>query len=110
MRGLDIKDVLNEIKGDMKTVKAMVAHNLEFSMKILVSEFIRNEIESNVMDIGKICTMRSGTNICQLESSGEGFKFPKLKELHQRLFDADPKEDLEGCKNCFMRLKQLYNY
>lgn len=112
--GVPIKEVLNEISSDIGNIKTIVSHNLEFDMGFLEAEFKRARIDiSFLKKKGCICTMRSSTDYCKLQPIVRGkYKWPKLEELHERLFgykfeDAhDAKVDVEATIKCFFELKK----
>ena len=112
--GVPIGKVLREIYDDMLHVKLLVAHNFNFDSKILGAEFHRENIDTNIIDDKEhICTMLSTTNYCELLPIRFGeYKWPKLEELHHKLFgctfsDAhDALADVEATKKCFFELKK----
>lgn len=112
--GVPIGKVLREIYDDMLHVKLLVAHNFGFDHKILGAEFYRKNIDTNIIDDKEhICTMLSTTNYCELLPIRFGeYKWPKLEELHHKLFgctfsDAhDALADVEATKKCFFELKK----
>ena len=112
--GVPIGKVLREIYDDMLHVKLLVAHNFGFDHKILGAEFYRKNIDTNIIDNKEhICTMLSTTNYCELLPIRFGeYKWPKLEELHHKLFgctfsDAhDALADVEATKKCFFELKK----
>ena len=112
--GVPIGKVLREIYDDMLNVKLLVAHNFNFDSKILGAEFYRKNIDTNIIDDKEhICTMLSTTDYCELLSVRFGeYKWPKLEELHHKLFGCtfsgahDALADVEATKKCFFELKK----
>jgi hypothetical protein len=55
--------------------------------------------------------MKASTDFCALPGS-YGYKWPKLSELHMKLFDEDFEEahdasvDITACAKCFWELKR----
>lgn len=86
----------------------LVAHNILFDINVLGAEFLRSNISTNFMDLSQICTMKSSIEFCGLPNR----KFPKLAELHRRLFDSDfanahdALADVLACCRCFFALKE----
>lgn len=75
-------DQIDDIWKDFQNADLLVAHNFEFDIKFLKSEFL----SCGRMFAYKqsFCTMRYFTHICKLprrNSRYGGYKFPKLKEL-----------------------------
>lgn len=110
--GKSLNKVLNEFNTEASNCKYLVAHNIEFDYAVVYAEFIRENIGTeNLSSLKQICTMKSSTNFCKIQSS-RGFKYPKLPELYQKLFSTplvvthNAKDDAESCMKCF---KELYN-
>ena len=110
--GVDLNMALEKFVKEIKNVKFLVAHNMDFDTKIVESEFLRNNIVSNISEISKICTMRKTTNFCQIKGP-YGFKWPTLAELHLKLFEEgfedahDASVDIMACAKCFFKLKKM---
>ena len=110
--GVDLQTVLNKFVEEVKNVKFLVAHNIDFDYKIIASELIRSDISNDISDISQICTMKESTNFCQIEGS-HGFKWPTLSELYIKLFGKDFEDahdafvDVQACSQCFFRLKNM---
>src|SRR5699024_5889859 len=88
----------------------LVAHNLKFDHPVLSAEMLRYGKKSS-RRIDKFCTMLSTVDYCQLPGSYR-FKWPKLQELHKKLFgkefdDAhDAGADVTATRECFFELKK----
>jgi DNA polymerase-3 subunit epsilon len=96
----------------------LVAHNIEFDINVLLSELLRNKnsILTTLLRMPTACTMKSSTSYCRLPHKNtryRGYKWPKLSELHWKLFqrglllEHDAKEDILATKNCFFKLQQM---
>ncbi len=108
--GIALKTVLNEFAALIDKSRLLIAHNMAFDEKIVGAELLRNRMKNGLAQTEKICTMKSSTTYCGL--SGEyGFKWPKLTELHSKLFGDNFKEahnatiDIRACAKCFWELK-----
>ena len=61
--------------------------------------------------LNQICTMKSSVDFCAIKS-GNRFKFPKLEELHHKLFNEgfsgahNAMNDVEALTRCFWGLKE----
>ena len=72
-----------------------------------------NKIKFN--NLIEVCTMKTGTDVCKIEKtspSGEiYYKYPKLSELHQHLFQETPNNlhnslvDMLVCMRCFYKMR-----
>ncbi|MCK5633314.1 3'-5' exonuclease [bacterium] len=111
--GFALSRVLQEFSDDLKTAEVLIAHNIGFDEKIVGAEFIRKKIANNLFILPKVCTMTSSTDLCKLPSPyGNGYKWPKLPELHNHLFKSDFAHahnalyDVKACAKCFFELKK----
>ena len=93
----------------------IVCHNTAFDIPMTALALRRNglELEANHLEAKEsICTMKTTTDYCALPAKW-GFKWPKLEELHQKLFGFKPPPeelhdalaDVEYTKKCFFELK-----
>ncbi len=107
--GLSLNSVLKEFIGAVDEAGILVAHNMSFDEKIMGAELLREKHEHKLFERPKICTMHSSTDYCQIENSF-GYKWPKLIELHNKLFDEgfddahDALADVKACSRCFFEL------
>jgi len=106
--GLDLSDVLHSLNELIDEADYIVAHNMSFHEKIIGSEFLKSNIETEFFNKRKICTMKSSTDYCQL-SGPLGFKYPKLSELYSFLFNQpfEETQNIEAIKQCFWELRSL---
>ena len=110
--GEDLLKVLEVFQSLINQADYLVAHNVSFDEKIIGAEFLRNKMTNSVAAKIKICTMQSTTNFCALNGP-YGFKWPKLSELHNKLFGTDFVEahnaaaDIKATAKCFWELKRL---
>lgn len=78
--------------GGISRSSLFVIHNADFHLKILQAEMLRLGYDfKKIFPSGSIrCTMDSNIAFCALKRKNNTFKFPKLQELHAKLF---PDED-----------------
>ena len=114
--GYEIKYVLNIFLEKLKNIDYLVAHNLKFDKKILETELYRNNFDFNLQNynLKDICTMETSTNFCKLEPFRYNtYKWPRLEELHKKLFDEkvdgfhNALVDIQVCKKCLFKLIEL---
>jgi DNA polymerase-3 subunit epsilon len=109
--GQHLFDVLERFNILIENATFLVAHNMSFDEKIIGSEFLRSRIENSLNSINKICTMESTTKYCKIDGPN-GYKWPKLSELHLFLFGTDFEEahnaynDIKATAKCFWELKK----
>jgi len=110
--GNDLKEILEKFSNAIKISDLIVAHNIKFDEKIVGAEFIRKNLQNPILQKEKFCTMLSSANYCQIPSQ-YGNKWPKLSELHQKLFNKDFADehdagaDVAACARCFFEMKKL---
>lgn len=91
--GVSIAECLDTFERMIQGVKYLVAHNMAFDEKILGCEFVRHKRKIVYRDHKKICTMKSMTHVCKIPRGGRGgYKWPKLPELYEWLFDEEPED------------------
>ena len=93
-------------------VSQLVGHNIDFDEKILGAELLRAGHPNCVETKQRLCTMRSATDYCRLPGP-YGYKWPKLEELHRKLFNQ-PLDgahralvDVRACAKCYFELWRL---
>ncbi|PKP03555.1 MAG: 3'-5' exonuclease [Bacteroidetes bacterium HGW-Bacteroidetes-6] len=110
--GQPIQTVLHHFQSLINQAEYLVAHNMSFDEKIIGAEFLRNRMEDSTSTKRKICTMQSTTNFCAIDGP-YGYKWPKLSELHYKLFGTDFDEahnaavDINATAKCFWELRRL---
>ncbi|MCK5847061.1 MAG: DNA polymerase III subunit alpha [Bacteroidales bacterium] len=112
-QGVDLIDVLKEFNESVSKCKFVVGHNVEFDNNIIGAEFYRKQILSPLEDIKSIDTMKLSTDFCAIVGRGKSFKYPKLQQLHKKLFDTNFEEahnaaaDVEATTRCFLELIRI---
>lgn len=110
--GRDLAAVLLDFQAAVGRAEHLIAHNMSFDEKIVGAEFLRNGMPNTLPAKTRICTMHSSTNYCALPGP-YGFKWPKLMELHRKLFQKGFEEahnaaaDISATARCFWELKRL---
>lgn len=121
-KGYPLPDVLADFAQDLERSEYLVSHNMDFDHKVLGAEMIRYKAKAKKLI--KICTKEESTQWCAipfgfgghraaLSSTFKKFKWPKLEELHFKLFgqDFDNKHqaggDVAALKNCFFELVRI---
>lgn len=109
--GENLLEVLEEFSEKMNYADFLVAHNMNFDEKIVGAEFIRKEVENKLSEKERLCTMLSSIAFCEIPSkNGEGYKWPRLSELHIKLFGEDFEDahdamvDTSACARCFFEM------
>jgi len=104
--------VLQNFKSLIDHTEFLVAHNMSFDEKIVGAEFLRVGLQNPIPQKKRICTMESTTNFCAI-AGPYGYKWPKLSELHYKLFRIGFEEahnaayDISATSKCFWELKRI---
>lgn len=107
--GVSLMVALEDFSTVLKRASYLVAHNMRFDEKIVGAEFLRQGVSHRLFEAKKICTMTETTEYCKLPGN-YGYKWPKLSELHFKLFNETFEEahnaatDVEVCAKCFWEL------
>ena len=110
--GQNLDFVLELFAGQIESADTLVAHNMSFDEKIVGAEFLRVGMPNSIPAKRKICTMESTTNFCAIDGP-YGYKWPKLSELHYKLFRTGLEEahnaavDITATVKCFWELKRI---
>lgn len=90
--GYPLKDVLEVIRSLINKSTYLVAHNIAFDEKIIGAEFLREYMDSELMNRKRICTMEQTIDFMKLPANKGGYRFPGLADLHRKLFGEGFKE------------------
>jgi len=131
--GINIEFILNEFFYHLRNVDLLVGHNISFDINMIKVELLRfiyeakyniseNEAKAYKFNLHFLtnykniyCTLNESINLCNIKAidkfGKEYTKFPKLLELHQKLFESTPNNlhnsfnDILVTLRCFMKLK-----
>jgi DNA polymerase III epsilon subunit-like protein len=126
-KGITINDALKEFFDKLRKVDLLVGHNIGFDINMVYIELFRiiyyqENISSYKFDLHLLtnykniyCTMQESIDLCNIQMISklgkEYKKFPKLSELHEKLFGNIPNNlhnslvDILITLRCFMKLK-----
>ena len=132
-KGVNIDIVLNDFFDNLRNVDLLIGHNVSFDINMVKVEILRliyaSSLTSSATEIKNYkynlhfftnyknisCTMQESIEFCSIkvnDKSGKEYnKFPKLLELHQKLFESIPNNlhnsfnDILITLRCFMMLK-----
>jgi len=85
-------DILYEFMSE--NCDAIVAHNLKFDVNVMVNAFKWDlDIPFTGFTVPLLCSMEKSSNLCKIPfPNGNGYKYPKLKELYYHIFRRYPDE------------------
>jgi DNA polymerase-3 subunit alpha len=134
-KGIDICKALEVFFQFYKSSDCVVAHNLEFDKRMILTELERNyhhfggndqmlnmfnPIFERLNNIDQYCTMRGSSKYCNILTSKDGAlrkfpKYPKLNEFYQKLFNEEPTNlhdslvDTLVCMRCFLKFRMFHH-
>lgn len=109
--GAPLEYVIDVFNSFLTKCHTIIGHNIQFDERVMYSE------RANVFGGKKICTMLSTTSFCKLKNTYGGFKWPKLTELHYKLFGTEATDqhsalgDVRTTLKCYKELRKrgFYN-
>jgi DNA polymerase III epsilon subunit-like protein len=127
-QGIKIEEVLFKFFKDLENIDKIIGHNINFDINMIKVELLRiiyRNYEFNKVFKGMLfkitnfkninCTLQDSINLCNIEAKdkcGKTYlKFPKLVELHEKLFNSKPNNlhdsliDILVTLRCFMKMK-----
>jgi DNA polymerase III epsilon subunit-like protein len=129
--GIPINDILSEFFYFLRGVDVLIGHNIEFDINMIKIELLRiinkNYLTQEQVKFYKYelhfltnfkniyCTLKESIVFCNIQltsKNGKSYlKYPKLIELHEKLFNKSPSNlhnsfnDILVTLRCFMKLK-----
>lgn len=109
--GEDLKKIVYMFLGAARLADVIVGHNISYDMHIMGAEMIRTWGQDYIEKRPTICTMQSSIEFCKIPGKF-GFKYPKLQELHKKLFDKEFEDahnafaDINATAECFWEMKK----
>lgn len=118
--GTPMGQALAEFVADLNRSEYLVSHNMDFDHKVLGAEMLRENVTGK--KLLKICTKEASTQWCKIPFDGQRawlskhqqrFKWPKLEELHLKLFGCDFENkhqaggDVAALAKCFFELVRI---
>jgi DNA polymerase III epsilon subunit-like protein len=130
-KGVPITEVLKEFFYYLREVDTLIGHNIEFDINMVRVELLRlinkNSFAEEQSKVHKYdlhfltnfknisCTLKESIQFCNIQlidKHGKPYlKYPKLVELHEKLFNKSPSNlhnsfnDILVTLRCFMKLK-----
>jgi len=112
--GVDLKWMLEEFNKAVEQAQYVAGHNISFDLNITGAEFLRKQVVTKLDSKKSLDTQLSATDYCALPGGRGGkYKYPKLEELHHKLFGNKFSEahnavaDVEATARCFFKLIQV---
>lgn len=109
--GVPLRAALGAFGALLEKARYLVGHNISFDEKIVGAEFLRCGLAPLPANKVRICTMHSSVDYCAIPGP-RGNKWPKLVELHSKLFNEEfggahnAGADVAATAKCFWELKR----
>lgn len=109
--GKNLENTLQHFNESVSKANFIIAHNISFDEKIIGAELLRKGVLSDFETKRKLCTMKAATSYCKIRGY-YGYKWPKLSELHIKLFDEDfegahdASADINATEKCFWEMRR----
>lgn len=107
-----MKDVMDEFLEVLNEADFVVGHNIEYDEFIINTELKRLGRFWEYQPKWVECTMKTTVDFCAIKWNWERFKYPKLWELHKKLFweyfvwAHDAMVDVEATLRCVLELNK----
>ena len=109
--GKPLRQVIQSFLKDTNSIRCFVGHNVSFDQRVVGAELYRLGIADTVSTAKSLDTMKAATDYCKIPGA-YGYKWPKLIELHRKLFGCDFEDahdamaDITATKKCFFEMKR----
>lgn len=113
--GVPIEPILKKFHNSVLHSSIIIGHNINFDTKVILAEYIRAGLiwlHIQFLTKKQICTMKSTKNFCRIRTGKGYYKYPKLSELHKKLFgkpfrgEHSALKDVKMCMKCYFELKK----
>lgn len=123
-KGIQLRDALDDFNRALQQAEWVVGHNISFDKRMVMAESNRLGIPQyfttgNGRGKKEYCTMMNAIEMCQIEATSRTgrvyYKYPKLHELHQYLFDTMPNGthdsmgDVLICLRCYGMMRHEHD-
>lgn len=112
-KGIPIREVLENFSQVVDNSTYLLAFNMQYNFNAVAAAFFREKIEHRMFQTERFCIMKESTYFCKIPGRNGKFKWPKLQELHLKLYGEkyeNPNRadaDAEAAANCLFKLIQM---
>ena len=99
--------VLKLFDQSLQRCDCIASHNISFGINMIEVEALRHGTTADWHRLPRICTMRESTEWCRLPHPTYIYKWPRLGELHMRLFDEPLTDDITAMSNALTTARCL---
>jgi DNA polymerase-3 subunit alpha len=112
--GIPLAEALDRFSEVLNRTTIVAGHNIEFDINIMGAEYMRVGSSEPITRFSTLDTKNESTDFCAIPGGKGGkFKWPKLSELHVKLFGEEFDEahnaaaDVAATARCFLELIRL---
>lgn len=111
--GIPLNEALKLFCESLNRSALCIGHNIDFDVNVVNAEFIRTGFFLEPLRFlwkQTQYTMKSSTKLCRLKTGHGYYKYPKLSELHTKLFGKTYEDqhnalsDARACMSCYFEL------
>ncbi len=112
-KGIPLSKALESFQSAVEDAQYVIAHNLTIQENTLGAEYLRKGLRPPLELAEKYCLMREATWFCKLPGPGGRYKWPRLQDIHQKIFgkryanQGEALADVSACTVCFFALLDL---
>ena len=110
-KGLDLKKAVYYFLGACRMADLIIGHNVNYDMHVVGAELIRTWGKDFIEKLPTADTMLASIDLCKIPGK-YGYKYPKLMELHNKLFGCDFEDahnsfaDISATEKCFWEMRK----
>lgn len=110
-KGVDLKKAVYYFLGACRKADLIVGHNVNYDMHVVGAELIRTWGMDYIETLPTADTMLASIDLCKIPGK-YGYKYPKLMELHNKLFGCEFEDahnsfaDISATEKCFWELRK----
>lgn len=86
--GVNLKESLKAFSAAVDKAEYLIAYNMKYNSHVLAAEFYRKGLEHRMFSSEQYCLMQEATWFCKIKKTGGGYKWPKLMDIHEKLYDG----------------------
>ena len=86
--GTPIKEALQAFIAAVDKAEYLVAYNMKFNTHVIAAECYRKGMDHRMFSSEQYCLMQEATWFCKIKKPGGGYKWAKLMDIHEKLYDG----------------------
>ncbi len=86
--GTPLREALKAFSDVVDKAEYLIAYNIKFNSHVLGAEYYRKGMSHRMFSSEQYCLMQEATWFCKIKKPGGGYKWPKLMDIHEKLYDG----------------------